>query len=777
MKILVLSSEWVVLIVSTLPDVVKEIDRLCGGKFAPDVQKWVASTDYNARKRWWALRDQHIAQARINVGEQKLDDPASYSPVPLQVGRVLVGINDSETPGGPDTEYVHYCYLRLAKPMVEGQTYTFDVRGQSATLTYDKTTISRAIKVNQVGYLPDAGSKFAYVGAHIYGVGPMEISATTFHVRRTSDNTVAFSGVVKLRDANSRIVDKDGKIKAPITGENVYELDFTGLKDTGEFYIQVPGVGNSWPFLHSTDAYGEAFYTAARGLYHHRCRIPLKEPFTRWPRIQCHTEAAGECDLISVPPMGEIGLSVRVDIFDVVGATTDMSKPITNTAGGWHDAADWDKRSGHYTAVFDLLYAYELAPAKFTDGQLNIPESANGIPDILDEAAHGLRVWAASMLPNGGVSGYLETSTHPPMVSNYKYAYARRTRWDSLAFAAAAAMLAQHMKPFNAALSDKWKGYALRAYKFGMEPKNSLGKTEMQARRNRGTGEAYTVPFEEKEAYVEPFMVHAGVRMYSLTKDVAYLKGIKEMLPRQKAPVMHPYSIKDYSPWMFFSIAKGDDPNLAALRPVDFVKNQYLRNIDKFLLPLADAPYRSSFPRNQDYYMGWGATATTNYGRALLVAHALTGDRKYRDAAILNFDFMLGANAMGMSWTTGLGQAYPVHLQNWASQADGIPDPVPGITVYGPGEGMYRGLVNSVWQSPSPAGPVAFKVPEVPVWRRWSCHPTLNTPQCEYTIHESMSATVVCAAILMGTGWKPSKALKARKPRTADQLHGKWYLP
>lgn len=35
----------------------------------------------------------------------------------------------------------------------------------------------------------------------------------------------------------------------------------------------------------------------------------------------------------------------------------------------------------------ELLFAYELAPRNFTDGELNVPESGNGVPDILDEAA------------------------------------------------------------------------------------------------------------------------------------------------------------------------------------------------------------------------------------------------------------------------------------------------------------------------------------------------------------------------------------------------------
>jgi hypothetical protein len=55
--------------------------------------------------------------------------------------------------------------------------------------------------------------------------------------------------------------------------------------------------------------------------------------------------------------------------------------------GGWHDAGDYNKYvwGAVSSAVHKMLRAYEDNPGVFPDGQLNIPESGNGIPDILDE--------------------------------------------------------------------------------------------------------------------------------------------------------------------------------------------------------------------------------------------------------------------------------------------------------------------------------------------------------------------------------------------------------
>ncbi len=75
---------------------------------------------------------------------------------------------------------------------------------------------------------------------------------------------------------------------------------------------------------------------------------------------------------------------------------------------GWHDAGNFDMYvpSTAPTAQ-SLLLAYEWAPTAFTDKQLDIPESGNGTPDILDEAKWGL-VWVLSMQEPGGAFRHRE---------------------------------------------------------------------------------------------------------------------------------------------------------------------------------------------------------------------------------------------------------------------------------------------------------------------------------------------------------------------------------
>lgn len=767
-KTIQLSNEWVILVINSIPDIVAEIGRLSApSTYLVDVSKWentryTATPDWNARARIYSIRDAHIAQARINVGENLLDDTTSYSPEPLQLGRNLVSINENVTSGGPVMEYVHYCYLN-----VPSDTSSITVLGKTVNINLNDNQISRAIKVNQVGYLPNAPKKYAYIGAHIYEVGPLVIDSTSFTVHDSSSNAVVFTGPITLRDANTILA--SGK---PLTGENVYQMDLSTFTNVGEFYIKVPGVGRSWNFRQANDIYGEVFYTTTRGLYHQRCGIPLKTPYTNWPRPICHSKPVKESKFVSFPAHFTDRPN-PYDRFNIYGATTDDSSYNVVASGGWHDAADWDKNTQHYTCVFDLLYAYELAPTKFTKNQLNIPESNDNIPDILNEAEYGLQIWARSMNSKGGISGMVETNTHPARHVDGDFAYSVRTRWDSLLFSAAAAMYAQLVKPFNESKSNTWKWYATKSYGFGTNPANSLGTITIPARTNRGTGDYYEYTFTETDAHIEPLLTHAKSRLYKLTSDASYLTGMDALIAKLKDPFKWPHTNRDYSQWINYSCL---DHVSNPTTKTAYIKKWFLNYADKLLPYITTMPYRCTWPVAKDFWLEWGSSNLTNENRSLFLAYKLTNDIKYKEAAILNFDYMLGVNPMGMCWTTGIGQSYPVVIQHETSQTDNIVDPVPGIGLYGVTGGTYLHMRTNCWTSPSPSGQVEFKTPVIPLWRGWSAHPVSNTKQCEFTIQEIMSANIFSAAMLLSEGWMPSTTLKTRTPKTLDNLHGYYYL-
>jgi hypothetical protein len=805
-QLLLIDNRRLILAVYDVPEVVARMDALSGGKLVSAVSGFRAS-EAAGRPNWTLFRlpeqihARYLAQAREETGERQLDLAATFrvrsygdaryraETACARVTRTIASLGGARLDGAHLTDYTHECLIELPEPLQNGQRYTVTVgqRG-AATFAYDeRRLVSRAIKVNQAGYLPDAGAKFAYLGAFGYALGPLAFpQAKTFTVINAATGEEAFSGPVRLRERDPRFAPKPGQPadadRPSMYGEDVYELDLGGLKASGDFFITIPGVGRSWTFRHAPDAYGEAFYTAARGFFHQRAATALEAPFTAWtrPKSTMH-DTVFECGHVAFPPHADVPKGFQ--IFDVIGGTLNREQVTQGVVGGWYDAADWDRNQHHFSAVFDLLNVFEFKPAAFTDGQLRLPESGNGVPDLLDEVRWGLECWRRSQNAKGGISGFIETSTHPRYNdTHYPYAFSQRTRWNSLIYAAGAAQYARLVAPFDAKASALYADSAQRAWQFGVDPANSLGKTEIKARHKRGTGEPYTLPWSEEESHVLPYRVLAASQMFRLTHDRRILDRIGEYAAAAQPPFAWHFSHRDFSAWICADLALDPEKALPA-EVVSTWRAFYLKEADALVAQLAAMPYRQTWPRHQDFWAGWGASNVNNFNRCLAIAWRLTGDAKYRDAIANNLDFMFGANPMGMCWTTGIGFAYPIDIQHANSEEDGIMDPVPGITIYGlnGGPAMHHRGRELVWDSKGADGkPVPFLAPEnrkVPFYRCWSAHPDVNTGQCEFTVHETMASTVFSTALMLSAGWKPDAELLGRGPRRDDLLFGYWPLP
>ena len=96
-----------------------------------------------------------------------------------------------------------------------------------------------------------------------------------------------------------------------------------------------------------------------KGLYYQRCGCALEAAHAGpYAHAACHTAPA---KLYENP-------EVELD-----------------ASGGWHDAGDYGRYvSPAAVTVGHLLYAYRWFPKAFQDA-LNIPESGNGLPDVLNE--------------------------------------------------------------------------------------------------------------------------------------------------------------------------------------------------------------------------------------------------------------------------------------------------------------------------------------------------------------------------------------------------------
>ncbi len=818
-QLIFLNQTWLVVITNNMTDVEKQVRNLSGGAYPGN-----SSTI----KNYWV-------QARENAGERKLDDRLSYTisspddPAyaggrnPNVVYRWITPL-DKETHPGFVSDYAHYSYLGNHSPYKNGKTYTITLdNGKSVTFTYDETrTISRSIETNQAGYLTNSTAKYAYLSLFVPGFGPMAYgSSLTFSVINANDlnpNTrVVLSGPVELREADPKFETVE---KQSMTGTNVYQMDISALKTPGLYFISIPTIGRSWPFKVGDDVannpYNEAFYTAARGMYHLRANTAIEKPYSNWTHDRCDWGDILESN--NVPFLENVKGPAGYKVFDAIGRSwhdqkgkLGSVKSTKDVAGGWFDAGDFDRRHEHFTNILDLLYLFEFfGNAKFKDGQLNLPESGNGIPDVLDEAEYGLRIWKASQDKTGGIAGAVETWDHPGWCDkSRRWFFSKRTRWSSLLYAAAAAQYARLVEEFDSDKATEYRNSAMAAYAFGLNPANSIkGEKEwaysIPMKEKGGKGANYTVKWGEKWDYILPYHIAARMQLYLLTKDDDFVtgKGIdknndrsldklltEELVQNHRGPYQRQaFRETDFSPWLYYGVLHPDMAGMLDEDVIDDYRDKYIAKGKELRALSKSDPYRRSKNRKDHGKMAWGYGTMTNYARALLIAHKLTGTASYLDAALFNTDYMLGGNPMGMSWTTGIGWVYPVAIHHRISRdIDNIDDPVPGIAIFGPtasNEGKNLTLFNFLWAPQDPVNKDRYHwfVPQkslpIPLLRRWVAHPSRNVMQNEFTIFQTMSPGIFVYGYLMANdGWEPSEALKERQPRPKKDLFGRYYLP
>ncbi|MFN3404307.1 MAG: glycoside hydrolase family 9 protein [Cytophagaceae bacterium] len=219
------------------------------------------------------------------------------------------------------------------------------------------------IKVDQFGYQCNRQKVAVLANPQTgYNSAVTFVPGSTYHVRRWSDNQIMFTG--------SPVIWNSGNTDGP-SGDKLWWFDFTSFNTPGEYYIHDPlNNARSYKFVIQDNVYKDVLREAVRTYYFQRCGVAKTTPHvhTGWADAVCHTKSLQDNNCRAYVNSGS--------------GTAATEK---NLSGGWHDAGDYNKYINFsYRAVQDLLLAYEENPSVWTD-DFGIPESGNGVPDILDE--------------------------------------------------------------------------------------------------------------------------------------------------------------------------------------------------------------------------------------------------------------------------------------------------------------------------------------------------------------------------------------------------------
>ncbi len=508
-----------------------------------------------------------------------------------------------------------------------------------------------AIRINQIGFYP-GGPKFAVA------VGS---TSNTFYLTSANQSDTLFSGPMGAARTWSH------------SGESVRLIDFTDFELPGEYTLVVPDLGVSHAFAIREHVHQIISRAAIKGYYFQRASTALT------------TEHAGKWQR----PAGHPDLTVFVH---ASAATSERPEnTVVSSAKGWYDAGDYNKyvvNSG--ISTYTILAAYEHFPEYYRELTLNIPESNNTLPDILDEALWNLR-WLLTMQDphDGGVYHKLTTANFSGTVMPHRATATRyvvqKSTPAALNFAAVMAQASRIFHHFGSempAFADTCLTAALDAWNWAR--RNSNVRYAQDAMNLFYDPDVVTGAYDDGGNFSDEFQ-WAAAELFIATGADSFLAAHNPLSGAAGVPwwggvqALGLYALALHRT----ELAEAIDTSAVVSAVVNLAES--LRN------EVNTSPYHVAMGRRNDDFV-WGSNGVAaNQGMALILAHKVTRDAAFLHAAIQNLDYLLGRNATGYCFVTGFGDNSPMHPHHRQSESDGVAEPVPGLLVGGPNPGRQDG--------------------------------------------------------------------------------------
>lgn len=533
------------------------------------------------------------------------------------------------------------------------------------------------IRINQLGYYQHA-PKIAIV---ISDSG-CQAGESLFYILSENKGDTAFTGILGplIKSANSSLFTRTA--------------DFSALTREGIYLVVVPGIGGSYPFHIGKNVSRTIAGASLKAYYYQRSDMPLDAVYAgQWSRPAGHPDT-------------------QVLVHPSAASAWRPAGTIISSPGGWYDAGDYNKYIVNAGITMGtILDAYEDFSTYFDTLHTNIPGIGSGIPDLLNESLYNLR-WMLTMQDpaDGGVYHKCTNAAFDGMVmpgvtkaSRYVVQKGTAATLDFAAVMAQSGRILEKFEPQLPGLADSCLRAARAAWLWAV--KNPDRVYDQQALNKEFSPPISTGAYGDRSFKDEWFW--AAAELWLNAKVTLGAKGKKDVVKKVTTKVQKE-DVKEYEKVVREGIQ--DNMNLPSWANVNMMGaytllryhhalegevQSLIRSLRHRLLQIADG-YLAQVPGNAFHTpMGqsvhdfvWGSNAVAaNQGMLLINAWLLTREKKYLDNALANLDYLMGRNATGYCFVTGMGTYSPWHPHHRPSMADGVGPPVPGLLVGGPNPG------------------------------------------------------------------------------------------
>ncbi len=591
-------------------------------------------------------------------------------------------------------------YLEIASPVADGQFVV--VKNPDGALwkgpnrfqaTCDTQRYSPAIHVNQEGYVPSLPKK-AMIGYFLGDMGEMAISSSAgFTINHARTGDVVYRGNLVLRQ-------DVGYNTSPAPYQKVLMADFSDFTLPGEYQLQVAGLGASLPFL-VNDGIAMGFArTYALGLYHQRCGSSNALPFTRFTHEGCHHARA------QIPVQGDPQFNFTWTTIARYGSEAGADNPAqiapklineasqlypfvnqgtVDVSGGHHDAGDYSKYTSNSAGLIHyLVFTADSIPGVAAMDNMGLPESGDGISDVLQEAKIEADYIAKLQDADGGFyfltypkNREYESGTAPEN-GDAQVVWPKNTSVSAAAVAALAqAASSPLMKLHYPQAAAKYLQQATLGWQF---LSNAIAKHGKAGAYQKITfyGDHYTHDDE---------LAWAACEMFLATGDTQYQQKMFDWFANPSDPLTFRWG------WWRLSECWGNAVRSYAFAarsgrlPKSSLDTGYLANCESQIIAAGDDAldwstknaYATPFPIATKRVKGAGWYFSLDQASDMVAAYQLDPKPAYIDALVGAMNYEGGTNPVNITYLTGLGLKRQREIVSQRAQSDRRVLPETGI--------------------------------------------------------------------------------------------------